>query len=278
MYEQVNFLETRKRGFSLLPPVETVGFIPAKRDRVRRAFNSCNFSFILHGEGGYLHAGRELAVKAPCVLLQWPGAPMDYAPAPEWSEMFFIYPKRCFRQLTAAGIMDVSTPVRPLEKATEVQALAERLQLALADPGCNPDRIDLLCYEVLLKSWEKDALRQQRPPLLLEIEKRLGAAFGCAIDCQAIAADLAMSLTSLRRYWRAHHPGESFSDYRNGRFLQESSRLLVETALPLRVIAERLEFSDQFYFSKKFHQVSGVAPLEFRKKYQIFPLPPAVEG
>ena len=39
-------LSPLSREISLLPPIASIGFLPAKRERIRQTFNSCNFSFI----------------------------------------------------------------------------------------------------------------------------------------------------------------------------------------------------------------------------------------
>ena len=77
--------------------------------------------------------------------------------------------------------------------------------------------------------------------------------------------------SSLRRYWRRYHGEESFSDYRNSCFLRKSCRLLVETNLRVKEIALELEFSDPFYFSRKFRHLTGLSPLEYRKRNRMFP-------
>ncbi len=271
MEEQTKHLTPYRRAFSLLPRIGSIGFLPSKRDRIQQTFISCNFSFILRGSGDYLFRGKSFTVEAPCMLIQWPGEPMNYGPAGEWSELYFIYPLESFSLLTACGLMKTGAPVRIMPNFSRIQEKADHLQQELNRENLNADRIDLLCYELLLESWVKSGEEQLNRSRIPEIRRRLEAHPGREIDCAALAAEFGMSLSSLRRYWRQYHGPESFSAYRNGCFLRKSCRLLVETSLPIKEIAAELEFSDPFYFSRKFHQLAGVSPQEYRRKYQMFP-------
>ena len=261
------------REIALLPRIASIGFLPAKRDRIRQTFDSCNFSFIMQGRGDYLLRGKRWPVEAPCLLIQWPGEPMDYGPEPEWSELYFIYPPETFELLCASGLMTPEIPVREMRNIGTIGEKADLLRKELDREEISADRIDLLCYDLLLETRlksEENILTHSRIP---EIRRRLERNPGHDIDCAALASEFGMSLSSLRRYWRRYHGEESFSDYRNSCFLRKSCRLLVETNLRVKEIAVELDFSDPFYFSRKFRQLAGISPLEYRKRNQMFPEP-----
>ena len=260
-----------KREISLLPRVASIGFLPAKRERIRLTFHSCNFSFIMQGRGDYLLRGKRWPVEAPCLLIQWPGEPMDYGPESEWSELYFIYPPETFELLSASGLMTPEIPVREMRNIGTIEEKAASLRNELDREEISADRIDLLCYDLLLETRLKSResiLKHSRIP---EIRERLERSSGHDIDCAALASEFGMSLSSLRRYWRRYHGEESFSDYRNSCFLRKSCRLLVETNLRVKEIALELEFSDPFYFSRKFRHLTGLSPLEYRKRNRMFP-------
>lgn len=264
-------LSPLSREISLLPPVASIGFLPAKRERIRQTFDSCNFSFIMQGRGDYVLRGKRWSVEAPCLLIQWPGEPMDYGPESEWSELYFIYPPDSFGLLRSSGLMTPEIPVREMRNIGSIGEKAAVLQRELEGEELSADRIDLLCYDLLLETRLKSResiLEHSRIP---EIRSRLERSPGRDIDCAALAAEFGMSLSSLRRYWRRYHGEESFSDYRNSCFLRKSCRLLVETNLRVKEIALELEFSDPFYFSRKFRHLAGISPLEYRRRNQMFP-------
>jgi len=74
-------------------PVQSVGYMSKKSQKVQNTFSSCNFSLILSGSGVYNFRGERIEVKAPCVITQWSGEPMDYGPLPggTWEELYIIY-------------------------------------------------------------------------------------------------------------------------------------------------------------------------------------------
>lgn len=256
------------RMFRLLPQISTVGFLPEKKVLVNHMFQSCNFSFILRGCGEYFLKGKHYEVKAPCMLIQMPGEPMFYQPAESWSEMFFIYPAETYPIWNKAGLLDPENPVREMKNANLVMAQAESLQKMLTQPNWNGDRLDLLCYSLILETWEEDRSKSLEHTMIPAIRKRIEATIGQDIDCNELAREFHMSLSSLRRYWTKYHGNESFMEYRNSCFLRQACRYLTETAFSIKEIAEKLNFSDQFYFSRKFHQLSGIPPVEYRKKYR----------
>ena len=271
MYEQTKHLTPCRRDFSLLPRIGSIGFLPAKCTWVRKTFQSCNFSFILNGCGEYLFRGEKFPVEAPCMLIQWPGEPMNYGPNGRWSELYFIYPPEYFGILTASGLMRIDSPVREMRNFRNIEEKIDHLQHELELENLNADRIDLFCYDLLLETWVNSAENLLHHSRIPEIRKCLERNLGGEIDCTALAAMFGMSLSSLRRYWNRYHGQESFSAYRNSCFLRKSCRLLVETSLQVKEIAAELEFRDPFYFSRKFRRLSGYSPQEYRKKYQIFP-------
>ena len=260
-------LETSRR-FSLLPRVGSIGFLPEKRERVERVFDSCNFSFILQGEGEYWFRGRLHRVTAPCMLIQWPGEPMSYGADIFWSEMFFIYPGETFPIWEQAGLLNPENPVRKMYNAARVQQQADELQWLLRQPSWNGDRLDLLCYSLVFETWANEEELILENTVIPAIRKRIEASIGGEIDCEALAREFNMSLSGLRRYWRNYHGEETFMEYRNNCFLRKSCRLLAETGLEIKEVADLMNFNDAFYFSRKFRQLSGMTPGEYRKKYR----------
>ncbi|WP_186395621.1 AraC family transcriptional regulator [Stappia sp. TSB10GB4] len=93
------------------------------------------------------------------------------------------------------------------------------------------------------------------------IARRLGQA---SVDCDVIAADLNMSVRSLRR--RLVEEGTSFR-----RVLQETRQaraeaLLEDSGMPLAAAAQVLGYADTATFSRAFKQWTGAAPRRYGKK------------
>ena len=60
--------------------------------------------------------------------------------------------------------------------------------------------------------------------------------------------------------------GVTFTDYINSIRIDKSKDLLLDASLPLAVIAGLVGYSDQSYFTKKFTQLTGMTPGQYRKK------------
>ena len=260
-------LDFYPRRFALLPPLKAVGFLPRKDYRVKMNFDSCNFSFILDGRGEYILDGKAYPVQAPCILLQWPGAAPDYGPEGSWREMYLIYPGDTFSYWKSSGLFHPGTPVRRLENAGMIMPLISRFQELLKHPELSIDEIDLFAGEILVKSGRARRGEEMADPRIKTILQYLESSIGTDIDCRELAKELNMSISSLRRYWREHYGAQTFSQFRNNLMLQKSCRLLVETKLSVKEIAQQLGFADPFYFSRKFHLLMGMPPFEYRKKY-----------
>ncbi len=266
MDNRVIHLRPYPRRFKLLPAVENIGFVPAKTERIARVFGSCNFSFILSGRGTYAYAGRDYAVEAPCVFLQWPGAPMDYGPAPgtTWDELFLIYSARAGEVLRRSGVfLPGPPPVRPLGGAVldAVSRLYDRTAAAAPDA----DAIDVACWDLIVASHRVAPCVDEGHRIVERCREHLRRHPGGAFAVTALAEALGMSPSSLRRVWRRVHGIETFSEFRDAQLLQRSCRMLIETRHCVKEIAAQLGFCDAYYFSRRFRQLAGCTPTAYRQ-------------
>jgi AraC-like DNA-binding protein len=260
-----------RRGYPLLPQVESIGYMRRKTERIALTFGSCNYSFILSGRGDYILDGRKYRVEAPCVLLQWPGQPQNYGPASgeTWEELFLIYPAGAEAMLTASQtFLEGAKPVRPfLRTALFEEALSGCMGL-LESREASADYADLCCWNLVMGS----SLMQPAPapdPRWKIINEYLTSDFAHETGLAEIARKLGMSVSTLQRFWRQSNGGVSVRKYRNNLFLREASRMLVETRLPIKSIAARLGFDDPYYFSRKYHQLCQETPTSYRSKHAV---------
>lgn len=61
--------------------------------------------------------------------------------------------------------------------------------------------------------------------------------------------------------------GMTPSRYRNVHRINVARDLLMKTDLPIKTIAEKAGFTDQFYFSKIFKKITGQSPAQFREEW-----------
>ncbi len=258
------------RRFSLIPHVETIGFMPQKRDVVSHVFDSCNFSFILSGSGEYHYDGTVYTVTPPCAILQWPDVPMHYGPSfnETWSELYLIYPRRSFDVLKDSGVFDPGNPpVRSISR--DIVEAVLQLSLMTKSGHVNADLIDIACWNLIASSFSPSTSPTQEHPALMKCREYLSKNLAGSFAVGTLAETVAMSLSTLRRYWAKEHGSQTFREYRDMILLQSSCRLLVETASPIKEVAGELGFTDAYYFSRRFHQLAGCTPTEYRRAHAI---------
>ncbi len=74
--------------------------------------------------------------------------------------------------------------------------------------------------------------------------------------------------TSVNTFSRAftRSLGISPKAYLNRKVNQVALRLLLDTNLPIKAIAEKLQFADEFYFNRFFTKLNGIPPSTYRKR------------
>jgi AraC-like DNA-binding protein len=75
--------------------------------------------------------------------------------------------------------------------------------------------------------------------------------------------------TTLRVFSKAFTASTQITpkEYLNRRLNQEAIQLVISTDLKIKEIAERLRFTDEFYFSRFFQKLNGVPPSKYRNRF-----------
>ena len=255
------------RRFNARLQVDTIGYVPEKDDIVNHSFNNCNFSFILSGHGAYSNGKRTWAVEAPCVITQWPGIPYVYGPETTWEELYFIYHPSYGKILENNSFYHPDKPIWHINNSTEIRKKVQELVHLMNNiyGESVADRLDLLCESMII-----DSIINEEPPPLSENEaiiRRIRAHvrknFLDYHDFDEFAGQNGISPSSFRRHWK-HYVGLSPAKYLMRLRIREACRLLVETNNSIGRIAEMLHFDDPLYFSRKFHQETGVTATDYR--------------
>ena len=85
------------------------------------------------------------------------------------------------------------------------------------------------------------------------------------IDLERVAKDLDSSYEAFRKRFQSH-AGMAPMRYRNERKIESAKQMIrYSPTVSNREVAEALGFSDEFHFSKRFRQIAGVTPNDFRK-------------
>jgi AraC-like DNA-binding protein len=253
------------------PPVSNIGFLPGKKTRIDYTFPTLNFSFILGGSGTYGWEGRLHRVDPPMVVIQTPGAPMDYGPEPgsTWDELYIVYPAESVEWFRAAGLLRDQRMLWRIREPLRVETLVEELGATASTEDASPDRIDRICERMILESLlgaaEDEGDRATR--VVQEIRALIRKQPELPHDFESLAARRGLSTSTFRRAWRDQvgmPPGKWLRQVR----MREASRLLVETNLPVGEIARSVGFEDELYFSRRFHAERGMPATAYRRAYR----------
>lgn len=100
--------------------------------------------------------------------------------------------------------------------------------------------------------------RQQQVLLFLSTHLSAG------LKIPELAASLQIPAHQLSRSFR-QDTGMGLKEYMESLLLKRSRQLLLQTALPISEISEKLGFTDPFYFSRFFKKYEQISPREYRK-------------
>jgi AraC-like DNA-binding protein len=265
------YLASFRRHHPGPPPLASLGWAPGKRGRIRHAFPSLNFSFVMAGSGDYIIRGRGFPVEAPMVITQWPDEPMDYGASDSWDELYLIYAKETEADFRRSGLFDRGRPCWRMGEAARVRGLLDELiGLVRGDPARDIDRIDRLAEQAVLESVLATVVEVGTggPAAAVEdLRRRIEADPGHPPDVDAVARRHGLSGTHLRRLWqrRIGVPPARFAMQLR---LRRAARLLVDGEAPVAEIAARVGFDDPLHFSRRFSALFGIPPTEHRENWK----------
>lgn len=161
--------------------------------------------------------------------------------------------------------------VSNIESQAAITSHIEKIEGELAARAPAMDRA-LTAYSLLVSAWmarelarQEDTKPRERPHRLAELfAERMEAQFRTGKGVADYAAQLQITPTHLSRVCR-DASGRPALALLNERIMYEARRLLLETDLPAREIAEQLGFSSAAYFTRAFSQATGRTPSAFRK-------------
>jgi len=123
-------------------------------------------------------------------------------------------------------------------------------------------------YTVLLDILSAHGTPLTRPGFSPCVEKALiyiNSHLHAGLDIDTVAAGIFVSRSTLTKHFR-RELGTSVNAYLHEALLSQGRQLLVNTGLSVREISERLGYSDQFYFSRRFREKYGLPPQKYRSR------------
>lgn len=157
-----------------------------------------------------------------------------------------------------------------IEAQASLTSHLEKIERELAARAPAMDRA-LTAYSLLVSAWMTRELTRQEGALLRSKSHRLVELFVERMEAQFrtgkgiadYAAELRVTPTHLSRVCK-EASGRPAHALLTERIMYEARRLLADTDMPAREVAEQLGFSSAAYFTRAFTQATGVTPSAFR--------------
>ena len=227
-------------------------------------------ALVTGGRGRYCdEAGGEAEVEAGSLILSFPGLRHFYHPDPgtRWTEYFLVFDSPVFDLWESCGLFCRSRPVIRVDGG---DYWARRFEAVLAPsgrPGMLPAALELCRLQAVLAELLGSAggagAGQADPEWAMQARAVLGEDGAWEIPIEVVARRFGMAPAAFRRKF-LRVVGESPVRYRSARRIDRACELMQSTGLLDKEIAERLGFCDEFYFSRRFREITGKSPREFR--------------
>ncbi|MCC7145802.1 MAG: helix-turn-helix domain-containing protein [Phycisphaeraceae bacterium] len=224
---------------------------------------------IFDGDGTYEDGlGQKYELGAGDLILIFPDLAHSYLTGSKgWRELYFVFTGPLFELWERTGLLDRRQPVRRLRP---VDHWLRRFESVLGEPGAlgwSPPLLEVCRLQMVLaealsqKSSGPSAEDVQwitRARAMLEVDFRQSA------DLPAVARRLDTSYSEFRRRF-LRVAGMPPGQYRSMRLMDRAKSLIQQTRLTDKQIAAELGFCDPYHFSRRFKEVTGQSPRQFRR-------------
>lgn len=233
-----------------------------------------NFLIVLtlEGEADYVDStGVRTILREGSFVWARPGVQQSYGPRgnSRWSELYMWFSGPVFDTWQEQGFPGERTRILSLSPLDYwIQRLRDLVQPSSESPG--ELHLSRLCrfQQILADAIHFDQSRNQTEENVRWCEQALQlleTGNMTTPSLEEIAEALSMSYTAFRKRF-AKLTGKSPGQHRSEVVIRQAcSRLLMEDE-SLSQIAEGLGFYDSFHFSRRFKQIVGMAPTEFRRQ------------
>lgn len=251
------------------------GVVPAYPLRVYGAFA---IMYLLEGRGVYRDAnGHVQILHAGDLVVVFPELAHTYGPqnGERWSEFYLVFEGPVFDLWRAVGLLDPARPVHHIEPIADWYAKLRGLMEA-PRPTTPAERLAELCQflQMLAEIVEVEAeTGPGRARWLLRACSLLERDLGACIDLEDVAAKVGLGYDTFRKHFQ-RELGVSPARYRACKRIEAACELLRYSPMTNQQVAESLGFSDEFYFSKRFKQIKGQTPRDFRLHARQKPITP----
>lgn len=247
---------------------------PGIRTRSMRVLGSYAAVYCLSGGGRYQDVnGVDQPIVPGDLIVLYPELAHRYGPSEHetWSEFYVMFEGPIFDLWRERNLLDPTEPVHHLQpipywlKRFE-SAVENPRKTSEGDPLAGVCRLQQVLADIFAHVTEEKIGSEDREWL-----ERIYAALdvttvsGESVDWDEIAEQFDMSYENFRKKF-ARLAGVPPAKYRMRRVMERASELMHQSRLTLKEIAARCGFCNEFHFSRRFKQLVGLSPREFRRQ------------
>ena len=254
--------------------ITSAGFVESTRVGAgpARIFGQYALVYILAGEAFYHDAnGLKQDLSPGDLVLIFPNLAHSYGPKPPgvWTSLWLSFQGRIFDLWREQGLLDEARPIYHLEPVDEWfrrfdSILGAPRQTGYAPPLLEVCKLQTLLAEIVSGSGGQTHYQDELRWASLACA-RLDASLTAAPDWEDIASHLGTTPETFRKRF-TRIVGLPPARYRTGRMVDRACELMQERRLTDKQIAESLGFCDEYYFSRRFKQMTGRSPRAFRRQ------------
>ncbi|MDR3710537.1 MAG: AraC family transcriptional regulator [Capsulimonadaceae bacterium] len=236
--------------------------------RALRVFGQYAIVYLLDGSGSFREAGGATSpVIAGDCLFVYPDIPHGYGPGrgERWTEIYVVFDGPVFDFWRECGLLNPLRPVVHIEPIAEWLGRIEEIVAPAEDVDSSTTiaRFLTLLTEIAVKGGLSGA--QSPGEAWYDVAQRaLATELGAEISIHDVAARAGMSYETFRKRFTAR-AGVSPARYRSEKRVDAAKEILTRSDLPVQQIAAYLGYSNEFNFSRRFREITGVSPRGYRR-------------
>lgn len=214
------------------------------------------------GDGEYRNFQRQLTLLRPGdLIVVLPDIAHQYGPTPgaPWNEVYVVFNGPVFDLWRQGGLLDPARPIQHLEPVVHWRRRLEEIVAPHVPAVERITRVQSFLADMLTFAHREDATEQwlQQARALLE------ANLESELYVDDVAQRMGLSPETFRKKF-VRLAGVAPWRYRLVRIIDQACRLVHEGQMTNKEIAARLGFNDEFHFSRRFKQITGFSPKQFR--------------
>lgn len=225
-----------------------------------------SLQFITHGRLHLWVGAQFFDLSGPWMWVNAAGVVARYQAAPRsgrWEHRYLGFRGPLAQHWLNTGLLS-TTPQRLPDDDDYVERFDQLLSLAFENNYWAKRRAVVLLEQILLALAQARTQEQTEQTWIAQVLARFKGIRGTPRQYRAIAADLGVSVATLRRRFR-NAMGASPHQWLLRERIYQAQNLLTNTDEPLKQIADRLGYCDVYHFNRHFRKLAGLPPATFRR-------------